>query len=301
LSNIFTITPVCLPKSPAGWDEVSYVSTKWNGKNILNIGKGEEANGAGIKINIPKGGYNIIWVRVLNDRWANFRACPYISDTNFNFPKGSCEEYATGFRTLNQISPDGSGPDASWQYHAWMPIPVRGQNTTEYMLHCAIHGDCWISGIAFGKNIWNHAYNSAIAYTWGLNGGQAVQSFTKEQINSIWNSDILSYFAQGTSLEISVPVVYSGKDKMIYIVEHNNNWVGIMHTAVYVNGKMVDRLRTTWRNPFALHHNGKFYSRYIATRIPASMILPTDHFLAVRIDMSEVTDANIFFQRSRDS
>ena len=33
-----------------------------------------------------------------------------------------------------------------------------------------------------------------------------------------------------------VSVVPSGKDKLFYIVEHNNNWVGSMHKSIKVNG-----------------------------------------------------------------
>jgi hypothetical protein len=41
----------------------------------------------------------------------------------------------------------------------------------------------------------------------------------------------------GKISELKIPVVPSGKDKLLYIVEHNNNWVGIMHGSVTINGK----------------------------------------------------------------
>jgi len=245
-----------------------------------------------MKVKIPKG-YDVIWIRVLNDRWITFRVCPYISDTDFNYPDDSIERYAGGFRSLNGIAPDGAGPYSSWTYHQWMPIPVRGQNTTHYMIHSDVNGDPWISGIAFGKNFWNHAYNPAIAYGWHINGGQSTVLYGAT--NTVWMDDQLGQFNPGTSTEIYVPVIYSGKDKMLYIVEHNNNWLGSMHTAIYVNSKQVDRLRTTWRNPFARHFDSKIYNRYLGTRIPASMIKPDTKFLIVRVDMTS-NDNSMFFR-----
>jgi hypothetical protein len=52
-----------------------------------------------------------------------------------------------------------------------IPVPKGGKVS----ISCARSGtedvDCWISGLGFGKNIWSHAYNNAIAYHWGINGG----------------------------------------------------------------------------------------------------------------------------------
>jgi hypothetical protein len=42
----------------------------WNGRLILNIGIGNNIN-AGIKTTVPDN-YNVLWIRVLNDRDANF-------------------------------------------------------------------------------------------------------------------------------------------------------------------------------------------------------------------------------------
>jgi len=109
--------------SPTGWDETSYVSNVWNLFNILNIGAGVNGDGNGLKVNIPKG-YDVLWVRILNDRWATFRVCPFVNGS----PEYSAEEkYASGFRLLNGISPDGAAPDAQWNVHLWVPIPIRGK------------------------------------------------------------------------------------------------------------------------------------------------------------------------------
>ena len=91
----------------------------------------------------------------------------------------------------------------------------------------------------------------------------------------------------GQVSELRVPVVPNGKDKIVYIIEHNNNWAGTMHFSVTVNDKKVDRLSTAFvNNPFATHYNSKLYSRYLATRIPADYIKPGDNFISLKIDMS---------------
>jgi hypothetical protein len=72
---------------------------------------------------------------------------------------------------LNSVSPDGGGPDAGEVFPKWMAIPVpKGGKVS---ISCAdVEGeDCWISGLGFGKNIWSHAYNTAVAYRWAINGG----------------------------------------------------------------------------------------------------------------------------------
>jgi len=273
-----------------GWDETSYVNSPWNLRHILNIGNGANSNGNGIKVNIPQG-YNVIWLRVLGDRWHTFRVNAFSEDTQTDFnPFDYPERYATGFKNLNSISPDGAAPDSQWNVHMWMAIPVRN-NAASYMIYSDVNADDWISGIAFSKNIWNHAYNSGVAYLWKINGGDAV-GWGGEN----WNSDHLAYFTAGSNFEVWVPVIYSGKDKMVYIVEHNNNWTGTMHGNVFVNGQQVERFRTSWSNAFQRHYSSKLYDRYMGIRVPAAMIQQNDKFLRLRIDMTFSNNQNIHFR-----
>ena len=60
-----------------------------------------------------------------------------------------------------------------------MPLRKSGK----YMLYCG-GDDCWISGIAFTSNLWNHAKNSAYAYYLALNGGTKITWNTHD-----WNRD----------------------------------------------------------------------------------------------------------------
>lgn len=52
-----------------------------------------------------------------------------------------------------------------------MAIPIRKEGS--YIIS-SYDGDCWLSGIALGKNLWNHAYNSAYNYHKAFNGGNPV-------------------------------------------------------------------------------------------------------------------------------
>jgi len=279
-SNIISpLSTVANSRVPTGWDDTSYSQTLWNNRRILRIGTANQvqSNGNGLLVNIPSG-YDVLWIRVLNERWTTFRVA--YTSAQANFAQDVNEVYAAGYRKLNGIAPDGAGPDSQWDLHQWFPIPIRQQGSLT--LYTDKNSDPWISGIAFGKNLWNHAMNSAVAFLWKLNPADGEITWVGEN----WNNDQLAKFEQNSNTEVSVPVVFSGKDKLVYLVEHNNNWVGVQHGRVYVNGQEVERLRTTYRNPFATHFNSKFYNRYIATRIPANLIQQGDRFIKLRIDMT---------------
>ena len=158
-------------------------------------------------------------------------------------------------------------------------MPLR--NSGNYMLYSATDTEGWIFGIAF-SNLLNHAKNSGIAYLWALNGG------SKLDWVSVWNQDQLVMIAMGKVSELKIPVVPNGKDKIVYLVKSNNNWVGVMHLSVTINGKSAERFRTSYgNNLFATHYNSKLYTRCIATYVPAEWIKPNDNFLTVRIVMTK--------------
>ena len=81
------------------------------------------------------------------------------------------------------------------------------------MLLSKDYSDSWLSGIAFSKNLWGHAVNSAVAYHWAINGGNGLAWNSHD-----WNSDILAYFPAGSNHVVMVPVVANGKDKLLYMV-----------------------------------------------------------------------------------
>ncbi len=129
--------------------------------------------------------------------------------------------YTCGHRTLNEISHDGGAPDSYHRIHMWLPIPVK--KSGEHIIINGQHSNGWIGGIAFSKNPWGHARNSAVAYHWRVNGGSGCHWNTHS-----WNSDNLCQLNNRQRWELIVPVVENGKDKLLYIVEHNNSWLGTM-------------------------------------------------------------------------
>src|SRR5262249_3726506 len=131
----------------------------------------------------------------------------------------------------------------------------------------------WISGLAFSKNPWAHAAQSAIGYHWAVNGGGRIRWDRGD-----WSDDVLGKIDAKKNLELKVPVVPSGRDKLLYLIEHNSDWNGVMHTAITVQGQPVERFMDTYDNPFSRHWNSKFRDRYIATRIPNALIPKGAHF-----------------------
>ena len=200
-----------------GWDETSYSSNLWNGRKILNIGQGvQSSNANGITVHVPSG-YNVLWIRVLNDRWETFRVMSAV------YTEAQQAIYTGGYRILNEISPDGGSADGYNTVHTWVPIPLYF--TGDYWVFSDAYSDDWISGIAFGKNLWNHA---GVAYYWAVNGGSSVGWYSEN-----WNNDNLATLTPGIiKTNCTFP---SGKNKLLYFVEHNNNWVGTQHGNVRVN------------------------------------------------------------------
>ncbi len=257
----------------AGWDDTSHKSNLWNGYPILRLGsKNDFPNGA--KVKVPEG-KSMIWIRLLNERWNSWQ----IYDNN----GGNLGNFTAGYRKLNPLSPDGGTGDAYWNLHIWLPIPVPGPGDYVICPGNKINkdgADGWISGLALTSNPWNLAVNAAISYHWPVNGGDALEWETHD-----WHNDHLARIMQGKVTTLVVPIVPSGKNKLLYFVEHNNDWNGLMHKSISIDNTPIDRLRTTWDHPLARHVNSKFYSRFAATIIPENLTRGK-RFVNVKIDMT---------------
>ncbi len=274
------------------YDDTTYRSSNpWQARPIIRYGGNNEADGNGMQVNIPSG-YDTLWVRLLGDRWNVVKA--YFLDGN----KEDLGLWAGGYRATNCYCPDGSLSDGFYfstdsqnrTAHQWLPIPVRRSGQLALISKPNTASEFWVSGIAFSRNPWAHATQSAVAYHWKINGGTDIKWNTH-----IWNDDVLAEITAKSNSELKVPVVPSNRDKLLYIVEHNNNWNGTMHTGITVNGQPIERFLATYDNPFARHWNSKFYERYIAARIPSSLIPADAKWLNVKIDMS-LQNNSIYFR-----
>lgn len=272
------------------YDDTTYTSSNlWNLRPIIKFGTNNESDGNGAKVVVPSG-YDTLWVRLLGERWNVIKA--YFLD-------GGLEQLGTwvgGFRSLNSINPDGTlsdgtCPTADYIAHQWLPIPVGRAGQVALIPKANTSAEFWVSGVAFSKNPWNHASMSAAGFYWTVNGGTATGD-----LQSNWNRDILSRINSGSNIELRVPVIGNGKDKLLYLVEHNNNWAGTPHSAVTINNINIERFCTGYDNPFSRHWNGKMYCRYIAARIPGSLVPAGTRWISVRIDRTKQNGDNLYFR-----
>jgi hypothetical protein len=266
--------------SPSGWDDTTHRVTEWNQRKMLKIGLNPQNTGNGAKVLVPQG-YNVMWLRVTNDIYNVFRIA------SLDFPNDETQKYACFGRFSNEISPDGGTTDSNWNFHKWCPFPLH--RTGNYVIYTDRDTHGWISGLGFSKNLHNMAKNGGLAYTWAINGGTALPWHSNN-----WNNDVLCYIPQKVISILKVPVVPSGKDKLLFIIQHNDTFDGLLHTSVAVNNTPVERLRTGFINPFSTHANSKIYQRYAATIIPKELIASEAKFLTVTIDMTYQNESIYF-------
>lgn len=271
------------------YDETTYTNkSPWYERTIIKFGSSNEADGNGALVTIPAG-YDTVWVRVLGDRWTAIKA--YFIDG----AKENLGMWVGGYRATNCYCPDGSLSDGTHfsadnqnrTGHQWLPIPVGRSGQLALVVKPQTNWDFWVSGLAFSRNPWGHAGQSAVSYYWTSNGGDPVKWNTH-----IWNDDVLAEITAKSNITLMVPAIPNGRDKLLYLVEHNNNWNGAMHNGITVNGTPIERFLSTYDNPFARHWNSKFYERYFAARIPAGLV--TDRWLKVKVDMSKQTNSIYF-------
>lgn len=65
------------------------------------------------------------------------------------------------------------------------------------------------------------------------------------------------------------------KNKILYIFEHCEEFNPAL-VDIEVNGQKVDRLTTSFSNPFSNHINSKIKNLFFGTTIPAGLINPGD-------------------------
>lgn len=264
------------------YDDTKYSTTLWNDRRIIKYGGKNEKDGNGAKVIIPKG-YNTVWVRVLGDRWNIIHAYSLDSggkDLGF---------WAGGKRFGNSYCPDGSLSDSYSNAHQWVAIPADGAGSLALISRppqfaAQWNGEMWLSGLAFSKNPWAHAAQSALGYHWAVNGG--AYNNVKWEKDS-YGGDVLARIDGKTNWVLKVPVVPSGRDHLLYLITHNSDWNDCTHSGIIINGQKVERFMATYDNPFARHWNSKAYARYIAARIPSSVIPQGARYLDVQIDMSK--------------
>ena len=275
----------------------SYDNTTWKAKGsyywreAIRYGVGKEDKGGAI-ITLPSG-YDTVWVRIANAGEWHIVNAQFSTDGKVFRDLGN---WTAGLRRGNNYCPDGSLGDSSSVYHHWLPIPV-GNSGQVKLVHKG--GSSWfmLSGVAFSKNPWGHAVQSGYGYhdTAAVNQGDAC-GWNSDN----WNGDILFFFDNFATYDIRVPVVPSERDKLLYLIGHNDNWNSCLHTGLSLKigdaYQPIERFLATYDNPFARHWNSKSYNRYLAARIPADMIVkalkltdPNDRMtqlISIKVDLT---------------
>lgn len=283
------------------YEDTRYVTDLWHDRKIIKYGGNNEEDDNGAVVTIPEG-YNTVWVRVLGERWNVIKAF-FIDGEKENLGR-----WTGGFRRNNCYCPDGSLSDSHWDKHQWLPIPAGRSGKLALISKSGTNNDFWLSGLAFSKNPWSHATQSAVGYHWNVNGGEGngIQWADKGNGDS-WYYDLLGFINPKTNLDLRVPIVSSGQDKLLYVVVPNTSEFanGGTHTGIQIakigdKGQpieeyvAVERFLASYENPFARHWNSRVTQRYIAARIPAELVPKPKSdsnypvtYLSVRIDLSK--------------
>jgi hypothetical protein len=302
---------------------MDYNTYNWNGKCIYvtNTGYGNQNNGTGIEIRVPehpnkaKGeDYTVLWVQTLGERWSTFRVYQY--DTTTNQVVKYFHKHASGLNNLNKISPDGSTHSELWNAFEWTPVPIdlTGNTLRKLVISNYYSTYTWFSGFAFSTNPWNHYKCHALEIHWGLHSepnirdAVSLDATVRYNINSSsnigfsqnFNNQPVAILSANNKFTIRIPFINNSKDKILYVVEYNNEWgPSLNKIVIYDNvtniAKDLGNLSTAFKNPFATHYNSKIWQRYYGVIIPKEY-LPTiqpKNNNYIKIEISTSSEFNI--------
>lgn len=268
-------------KNPAVFNITQYADTQFGGKYMIQFGGNSESlSTGGAIIDVPQN-YDVLWLRVPSAR---------LTALQVNYEKNLelIGIYTSAYSFYNTLCPDG-GPENAYSYdYVWMPIPVPNAGKIILTSINPTNNGFWLSGFAFSTNPYNHATTTSLAYANGLNGGNKITWSG----NNNYNMGI-GVIPSGTKdNNLMVPIILSGNDKLLYFVfcdSTDGNSDPCSCTSVSINGIPIERFKTTYVNPFSLHHKRRM-TRYYAATIPSELLakLPAStKFIKVTIDMSQ--------------
>lgn len=238
--------------NPFGWDIITYRKSPYLGKKMfcmLNNDKHE-----GIFFNATKKNYTLLWLRIPLDMPSTFGIYELNEDNQVILE--SWEKY--GLSQVNPILPDGGSSGIS--YHQWISIPIRKK--INYLIKTEENSMGWISGMALGQNLWNHAKNFAHLFLIENSG---------VLIDQRGNIFINSYGV------LQVSVIPNGLDKILYFAGVR----GENHQKIQINGKTAESLRVGFgRDVFATHYSKNLY---MGTKVPKEWISEEMKTLKVEI------------------
>ena len=181
------------PRLEDDWNVRHTAAKPYRGRPLLQLGSSNDSDGNGAVVTVPEG-YNTLWLRVHGGGGSAGLKAYFLDGA------GEALGHWSGAQRPYQVCPDGSLPDnagAKEGYdHQWLAIPV-GRSGKVALISQQSDGYVWYSGVAFSRNPWAHAAQSARGYALGFNGSRGVtwhsaQSFG-DQAGSIAPSQAGSY------------------------------------------------------------------------------------------------------------
>lgn len=156
------------PRLEDDWNTRHTAANPYRLRPMLQLGAQKGSDGNGAVVTVPEG-YNTLWLRLhAGGGTVGLRA--YFLDG-----AGEALGHWAGGRRPYQVCPDGSLPDntgAKESYdHQWLAIPV-GRAGKVALISQQSDVFVWYSGVAFSRNPWAHAAQSARGHALGFNGSR---------------------------------------------------------------------------------------------------------------------------------
>ena len=182
------------PRLEDDWNVRHTAAKPYRGRPLLQLGSSNDSDGNGAVVTVPEG-YNTLWLRRVVGGGGSAGLKAYFLDG-----AGEALGHWSGAQRPYQVCPDGSLPDnagAKEGYeHQWLAIPV-GRSGKVALISQQSDGYVWYSGVAFSRNPWAHAAQSARGCALGFNGSRGVTwhsaQYFGDQAGSIAPSQAGSY------------------------------------------------------------------------------------------------------------
>jgi sugar lactone lactonase YvrE len=181
------------PRLEDDWNVRHTAAKPYRGRPLLQLGSSNDSDGNGAVVTVPEG-YNTLWLRVHGGGGSAGLKAYFLDGA------GEALGHWSGAQRPYQVCPDGSLPDnagAKEGYeHQWLAIPV-GRSGKVALISQQSDGYVWYSGVAFSRNPWAHAAQSARGCALGFNGSRGVTwhsaQYFGDQAGSIAPSQAGSY------------------------------------------------------------------------------------------------------------
>ena len=272
-----------------------YDATSHTANNPLNhrptimFGGNSESESNGAQVTIPAG-FDTLWIRVLGDRW----------------------------NVVHAYFLDGG----------WRPRPLDGRQPKRELLHPRRKPDRW-HGMATpmaanprrprrrgGAGLQDSNKRRFLVVRSGVqhepvgacgtvcaaaSAGSRMVAMQSPWTSDNWGGDVLAQLNQQSNLQLMVPVLPSGRDKLLYLIGSDpDDPPALAHSGITVNGQAIERFSAGYDNPFARHWNSKWRERYVAARVPAGSVPSGQRFLDVQ-HRHDVPELGPLLPRDRDA